>query len=77
MQVRQIDFAGSQSKFLATLLNLPTPHEGRQVTKVEEATAIVQFLLTGPGGGGPSGTWYARRARARAMRAGPRTPTAL
>lgn len=52
MQVRQIDFAGSQSKFLATLLNLPTPHEGRQVTKVEEATAIVQFLLTGPGGGG-------------------------
>ena len=39
---------------LATLLNLPAPHAGRQVTKVEETTAIVQFLLTGPGGS----EWY-------------------
>ena len=36
---------------LATLLNLPSPGPGaRQVTKVEEVAATVQFRLTGPGG---------------------------
>ena len=39
---------------LASLLNLPAPRAPRQVTKVEETTAIVQFNLTGPGGS----DWY-------------------
>ena len=61
---------------LATLLNLPAPHAGRQVTKVEETTALVQFLLTGPGRI-VTGTWSARRARPRAMRARPTIRPAL
>ncbi len=39
---------------LASLLNLEAPRTVRQVTKVEETTAIVQFSLTGEG----ASEWY-------------------